>query len=469
MFNDDDELIDSFTGCKSLNIDEFNEVCENFRPSDLTALHLNIRGCRTNFNDFVTTLSILDLPLSCFALTETNITEDIDANYKIRGFKCENQYAGHGIKLYIKDSISYNCIDTLTICNDIIECIFVKLCLKYNRDVILGAVYRPHSSSIRTFNNYLNDYVLPKLRPHQTVVILGDFNINLHNFSNDAPINEFVDSMQSYNLSQCISEITRYNNNVNAINSSIIDHIWTNLNRPFTTYVLECGISDHYPIIIHSEFVNTSNLTHVTFRDYSQPNLERFLVDFPGQWYSSNLRLTNATDSVNKFIEWFNNILNLYFPIKTKQLGNKKLKNPWINDKILICIKKKHKFYKLMKEGKLEISFYNKYRNLVNFAVKSLKKRYYNNAFISLKKDMKGTWQLLNELLDRKQKSQINELIVNDVPSSNPTTIATSLNNFFCSISSELRASLPPHGDSNLFNNLPSKENSLYLRPSRAS
>ena len=340
LSNDYNEIIDPFRGCTSLTIDEFSDKCEEFHPNDLSVLHLNIRGCRTNFNDFISILSTLDTSFSCIALTETNITDDIDVDYGINGYKCVNLYNGHGIKLYIKETLSFKCVEALTICNDVIECIFVKLSFKYNKDMLLGAVYRPHSSSVRTFNEYINVNILSKLKPNQTTLIYGDFNINLQNFCNDLPANEFVDLMQSHNLFQYVTEITRYNT-INSANSSIIDHIWTNFNCAFSTYVIECGISDHYPILFQTEFVNTSNVTKITFRDYSPQNFERFITEFPDKWSSSNLGLTNVSDSVNNFLKWFNDMLNTYFPLKTKQLGTKTLKNPWINDGILICIKKK--------------------------------------------------------------------------------------------------------------------------------
>ena len=122
-----------------------------------------------------------------------------------------------------------------------------------------------------------------------------------------------------------------------------------------------------------------------------------------------------------------------------------------------------------MKKGQLSQEFYNKYRNLVNYAIKALKKRYYNNAFINMKTNIKGTWRLLNELLERKQKNSINELEVNGSTSTDPSLISNTLNNFFCSISSELRASLPPHSDSNHFDNFPSSSSSIFFSPTSAS
>ena len=425
-----------------MSADEFDILSSEFKPSDLNMIHLNIRGCRTNFNDFSAFLSLLGIKFSCIALTETNISSDIDANYQLNGYKCENLLSKHGIKLYIKDTLSYSRIENLTIKNKIVECLFIKLNFKYSKDLIVGVIYRPHSSSVHVFNEYLNDYILTKFRPHDSVLLYGDFNINMLQTHTSVPANEFCNLMQTFNLHQGVTEITRYNT-LNPGNSSIIDHIWTNFNMPFSTYVLQCGISDHYPILFNSSFVNTLNTKKFTFRDYSEQNFEVFVNNFPELWEHNHLTLSNAAVTFENFSQWLHSILNIYFPLKTKHLGTRKVRNPWINDDILVCIKKRHKFYKQMKEGLITREFYNRYRNLVSFAIKQLKKRYYNNAFIVANKDIRGTWRLINGLLDRRTKGFSIELEVNDATTSDPNVVANCLNNFFSSIAANLHSSLP--------------------------
>ena len=467
---DNDETLNPFQGCSSLDVNEFIEMSEQMEKNSLSILHLNIRGCRTNFADFSATLSSLHTNFACIALTETNIiTNDNDVNFNLNGYNCENLYDGHGIKLYIRQSLSYKLLETIKISNGILECLFVKISFKSSKDLIVGVVYRPHFSAIRTFNDFFEERVLSKLRPSQTIMMCGDFNINLRNAVSDASIHEFSNLMQSHNLCQGITEITRYNN-MNSANSSIIDHIWTNFNRPFSTYVIQCGISDHYPIIFYTDFINVSNTTQVSFRDYSQANFERFLADFPIKWENCNLPITTSNESVAKFIDWMNSILNSFFPIKTKQLGNKNIRNPWLSNKLLLCIRKRHAFYKLMKEGRLSQAFYNRYRNLVTFAIKQSKKKYYNNAFIAAKNSIQGTWRIINDLLDRRSKESIKELQIGDSgrTTTDPQIIATKLNEFFSSISSELHNALPPSDHQNQFDNFPSVPNSLFLAPTVA-
>ena len=195
-----------------------------------------------------------------------------------------------------------------------------------------------------------------------------------------------------------------------------------------------------------------------------------YIADFSVKWDNSNLPLTNAYESVGKFIDWLNALLNSYFPIKTKQLGSKNIRNPWLTNNLLLCIKKKHKFYKQMKDGHLSQTFYNKYRNLTSWAIKESKKRYYNDAVTAAKNDIKGTWSILNNLLDRRIKDSVTEIEINNDgdTTTDPMQIATKLNNYFNSIPIDLHNSLPPQHEQNQFNNFPCNSNSIFLSLSYA-
>ena len=91
----ENDLNEPFKGCTSLSINDFSELCEHFENNGLAILHLNIRGCRTNFSKFSSLLSSFNTNFACIALTETNITtSNIDVDFNIKGYKCVNLYAG---------------------------------------------------------------------------------------------------------------------------------------------------------------------------------------------------------------------------------------------------------------------------------------------------------------------------------------------------------------------------------------
>ena len=51
MSDVDEFIVDNFTVCNSYEIDEFYNANKNAKSNTLKFLHLNINGCRSNFNE----------------------------------------------------------------------------------------------------------------------------------------------------------------------------------------------------------------------------------------------------------------------------------------------------------------------------------------------------------------------------------------------------------------------------------
>ena len=60
-----------------------------------------------------------------------------------------------------------------------------------NSDVIVGVIYRPPGKSVDIFSELLNSMLQHMLGENKTLYIMGDFNINLLNFENHHPTNNF--------------------------------------------------------------------------------------------------------------------------------------------------------------------------------------------------------------------------------------------------------------------------------------
>ena len=80
---------------------------------------------------------------------------------------------------------------------------------------------------------------------------------------------------------------------------------------------------------------------------------------------------------------------------------------------------------------------------------------FYHNVFKSYKTDMKKTWSMINETLNRnKNKNDLpTEFLVNDHCISNPKIIADSFNTYFVNIGSNLSSKLNLRDHSLSFNN----------------
>ena len=105
----------------------------------------------------------------------------------------------------------------------------------------------------------------------------------------------------------------------------------------------------------------------------------------------------------------FNKINILYNKcIPKKKITTKtqrKFERPWLTKGILKSLKTKNKLYKntLEKPTENSKSKYKQYRNKLNHVIRIAKKRYYNNnRFGQAKENLKQTWKLINEIINKK-------------------------------------------------------------------
>ena len=92
--------------------------------------------------------------------------------------------------------------------------------------------------------NYLINQLLDKISKEQQIFLLGDFNINLLNYNEHQPTNEFLDSLASNSIIPYILQPTRLTSQC----KTFIDNIFSN--------VLSCEtISGNITATISSSFM----------------------------------------------------------------------------------------------------------------------------------------------------------------------------------------------------------------------
>ena len=114
----------------------------------------------------------------------------------------------------------------------------------------------------------------------------------------------------------------------NVTHSSILDHIWikfTDVN--YQTRIMLLDQTDHYPIIF--EIYKNTDIElplKLTFRDQSNLAIEKFRLKLHFvEWNFSGLDINEAVSSFNNEIE---NLFRKYFPLKSKIVNSKNLRNP---------------------------------------------------------------------------------------------------------------------------------------------
>ena len=129
---------------------------------------------------------------------------------------------------------------------------------------------------INDFNaNYLNNLLDKVSKEQQSVFLPGDFNVNLLNYINHNPTNEFLDSLASNSFAPYILQPTRLTSN----SKTLIDNIFSNIISPEAlSDNLISTISDHLP-----QFMIVPNVLRLTFLKEIGQNLIKktlFLITF---------------------------------------------------------------------------------------------------------------------------------------------------------------------------------------------
>lgn len=382
--------------------------------------------------------------IDILSFCETRLSKDIEHLYNIKGYKLltnnRNHYGG-GVCMYIRDIFPCRRLQDVCLMNDDIE----SLCIEttyMKKKMYLGIIYRRPNGNINSFITLLEDLLLKISLAGVTCVLQGDININLLNKS-DKNTKEYIDLMASFGFYPYINKPTR----VNRQSSTLIDHIWCN--NP--DIVLEGGIlmsdvSDHFaPFLMCKGQSPVKKELTLTYRNYK--NIDQATLSQNMQ--TSLMSITfdnNPNDSLQKVINTIDDVINDVIPLKTVKIRDKKMNKPWINSAMLVHIKERHKLYK--KYLKKPISFgnvYREYRNKVNNMLKDAKNNYYKSKFRENAGNSKGTWNVINEIINKKDRTSnnIEFLNINHVDVKDPDKICNHLNCYFATIGSNLAKALP--------------------------
>ena len=138
---------------------------------------------------------------------------------------------------------------------------------------------------------------------------------------------------------------------------------------------------------------------------------------------------------------------NLHFLKKTVKFNKKKhKKSKWMTYGILNSINKKDRLYKLLlkpdvnseKYAALKATF-KQYRETLRSSIKEAKRLYYHRTFLLYQNNVKKTWSVIKETLQRKKKHEMpNEFVWNNHSITDMNEIANEFNRYFISIGHSL-------------------------------
>ncbi len=168
----DDFLADSISS-KYYTPSEF--LCSKFDKSSFGMIHLNVASLSLH-------IDLLDHPWDIIGVSETKIRDDRDPliNISIAGYDfiqtATKSFFG-GVGLFIKSGFEYKVREDLnkSIYN-VSESVFVEIKNKSKKKLLVGCIYRHHSSITEFVDMFLAE-TLEKIgkEKNNTIALLGDF------------------------------------------------------------------------------------------------------------------------------------------------------------------------------------------------------------------------------------------------------------------------------------------------------
>ena len=132
-------------------------------------IHLNIRSLPTNMTGFISYMSNINHTFSVIGFPETCLKPRTIETFCITGYNhvdfTRQNGKGGGVSMFISDDIVYSELQKLSMVQDHIECIFIKIIRGHT--YIIGLVCRPRNSNITKSSNAMHSF-LYKL--HQNLV-----------------------------------------------------------------------------------------------------------------------------------------------------------------------------------------------------------------------------------------------------------------------------------------------------------
>ena len=405
-----------------------------------TILNFNIRSLPRHYEELGNLLRTMKSEPSCIVITETWLNNLNKNLFPLPGYTCYNLLRntggkGGGVSIYVKDYIKVINSNLLALSNMNSEILGITLRI-CNLTVNIIGTYRPPNGSQLHFINQLDHLIINDLKDSQSI-ITGDMNIDLLNSDNQYT-KDLINTMLSNGFFPSSTVPSRLNN-AEPDNSTLIDQLWTNLDKCIENLYLLCDISDHLPILtIFDLRLPGSSFKSITYRVISEATQEVFLERLRSEDFTD----VYAERDVNRKVEIFNHTLsdiyNAACPVKTKSITEKRLKNGWLDDNLLKSIKLKHRLYKGMIKGQIPRVTYNNYKLRLENEIRKKKRHYFHNKFVNMSGNVRETWRLINETTGLgMNKSET-------LPTEDVGNLAERFNTYFSSVGQNIAANLPP-------------------------
>ena len=450
------ELSEILENCKSYGKDQFNDMAQKIelehknKNSLFSTYFYNIDGNSTNFDLHSASLNILKHKFSIIALAETNVDDSQKGLYKLSN-EYESVYSstiskkvkGTGLAMYIKNEYSYTVLHELSLCNDNIESLFIKI-TNLTDPLTVGVVYRPPSGDVIKFNKEM-EFLISKL-PDENTYVLGDYNIDLLDLKSKGKA-EFEEMVISSGYVPLVSISTHHRP---ACNKTCIDNIITNQSASniLVSGKIAGSMSSHSGIFQISKLALTKKSKSSSAKlkieyDYNTENIKKFKNNLAIK-LESNQAAENCFECLlGIFQSSVDETCKLAVPKTTKR---NYINNPWITPGISKSIIKNDELYrkwidslKVIEGGDETLKTnHKKHQKTLRWLIKRVKSEHYAAKFDKCQGDKKKTWQIINELRGKDKSGIKPSFVIGNERIICRRIIANKFNDYFAMLASNL-------------------------------
>uniref|UniRef100_A0A6Q2ZN45 Reverse transcriptase domain-containing protein n=1 Tax=Esox lucius TaxID=8010 RepID=A0A6Q2ZN45_ESOLU len=310
---------------------------------------------------------------------------------------------GGGVCLYIKSTLKVKKIDFF-LEDDYCESLFIEI-NNHDKTFIVGVLYRPPDSALNTFFSKLEDLLHKLINQKKECILLGDYNIDISN--EDEAKHDFMNTLHSSSFFPTINRFTR----VTSTSKTIIDNIITNIqNIKLITGIVQSDITDHFPIVIFfgSGRLVSPPLTKIKTKIINERSLQHLTANLQVKSWASVYDSRTPDAAYDSLIKIIQDSIKDTIPEKTVKCSTT-LQNPWITNEILKSIKCKSRLYKLYMKNpsSLNKDKYISYKNKLTQIIRKTKRNHYTELLKASQGDSRRSWNVLNEVLNRRYKNTI--------------------------------------------------------------
>ena len=349
---------------------------------------------------------------------------------------------GGGVALYVRNTVRFK--PRVDLPNKSLELICIEVEPPNSNPFFVIVWYRPPSEPNSCFDS-LHENLSFLDGEGKEIIILGDTNCDFcHRDTTPSHILQLRELYDLFDMKQIIKEPTRVTLN----SSTLIDHIaTTHCNNITESGVLKISLSDHYLVYCVRKLRGGVKHQHkyITSRQLKNFNHEAFLTDLSEiDWEALVASAQDIDDAVRKWTQIFSLILEKHAPTLKRRVSDRY--TPWLNADYFKLAKTRDKLKTraVKSNSKLLMESYRQLRNRLNNLNIQLKREYFSDKITQFQGDLKKTWKTINQVINKKSNTTIVPMLTVDGQTIRDNkAIASSMNEYFCSIGNKLSEKIP--------------------------